>query len=273
MMQSRFISYNSSAIHYLKNETAEKSILLCFHGYGEKASTFNFLDESVGKIFTIIAIDLPLHGETIWKEGLTFCVDDLLKIITQILDEHSQKENDFYFLGYSMGARVSLALLEQFPAQITKLLLFAPDGLRMNFWYWLCTQTVLGNRFLKFAMQHPGGILKILRLFDKMHLINASIYKFIDHYINNKQVREELYNRWTMMRKFRPHITRVKDLIGKEKIQTRMLYGKYDRIIRFERAEKLRNGIENLCTVTVIESGHQLLLQKNAATIIELIKN
>jgi hypothetical protein len=42
------------------------------------------------------------------------------------------------------------------PEQIEKLVLLAPDGLKVNFWYWLATQTWLGKNSFCFTMKHPG---------------------------------------------------------------------------------------------------------------------
>jgi pimeloyl-ACP methyl ester carboxylesterase len=272
MMESFFLTYKSSVVHYRRNDGKEKPVLFCFHGYGESASTFDFLEKYIGKDFCIIAIDLPFHGQTTWNEGLNFSVEDLLAIIQQILKDAAIISSEFLFIGYSMGARVSLALTTKISLSVKKIILIAPDGLKMNFWYWLSTQTFLGNRIFKFVMQKPEFFLNILRRMNHLHIINQSIFKFIDHYINNKQVRDDLYNRWTTMRKFKPSLKKVKHKILQEKINVRLLYGEYDRIIRFERAKPFLAGIENLSELVVIPGGHQLLHEKNCKIIIQLIE-
>jgi surfactin synthase thioesterase subunit len=75
------------------------------------------------------------------------------------------------------------------------------------------------------------------------------------------------------MRGFRPEIGKIKSFIKENKISVKMLYGAHDRIIRFERAEKFRKGIEPYCELKIIPTGHQLLNEENASTIIELLKN
>jgi|SRR5579871_4049438 len=272
MMESFFATYKSSVVHYRRNDTRDKPVLLCFHGYGETATSFDFLEKYIGKKFSIIAIDLPFHGQTQWNEGLNFSVEDLSEIIQRIFKDSSLTASEIVFLGYSMGARVSLALSEEISFTVKKIILIAPDGLKINFWYWLSTQTFLGNRLFKFVMQKPGIFLKILRLINRMKIINQSIFKFIDHYINNKQVRDDLYNRWTTMRKFKPSRKKIKQKIIQGKIMVRLLYGEHDRIIRFERADKFLHGIEENCELHVIPGGHQLLQEKNSTIIIQLIE-
>ena len=178
-----------------------------------------------------------------------------------------------YLLGFSMGGRVALSLLQYIPDKIKRLVLIAPDGLKINFWYWLATQNRAGNTLFRHIMQKPGFMFAILKAANKAKLVNQSIYKFICFYIHDKQVRDDLYKRWTAMRNFRPDIEKIKSLIEENKIPVRMLYGEHDRIIRFERTGKLMKGIEAFCELKVIPAGHQLLNNQNTDTIIGLLKN
>src|SRR3569833_2382128 len=83
-MQSRFIPYNNSSIHYCVYGSGDK-LVFCFHGYGEQAESFAFLESSLGKTHTLIAIDMPFHGETQWLEGLLFSPAHLVAIFQYIL--------------------------------------------------------------------------------------------------------------------------------------------------------------------------------------------
>ena len=82
-MESHFIRWRSSTIHY--NRLGHGSEwLFCFHGYGEQGSSFDLFEELLGDAYSLIAIDLPFHGQTDWQEGLSFPVVDLIQIIDQI---------------------------------------------------------------------------------------------------------------------------------------------------------------------------------------------
>src|ERR1700683_4264497 len=113
-MQTFFIPYKSSQIHCC-NAGSGKQLLLCFHGYGESAETFGFLEKYLSADFTIVAIDLPFHGKTIWKEGLTFSPADLINIVTDIIQTSPAKNSRLYVAGYSLGGRVALHLLQLIP--------------------------------------------------------------------------------------------------------------------------------------------------------------
>jgi pimeloyl-ACP methyl ester carboxylesterase len=273
-MESLFETYKSSRIHYYKSSrNNNKAVLICFHGYAESAGAFSFLEKYIENDFTLIAIDLPFHGQTEWNDGPTFTSDDLHKIIQSVIIHLSLTNPEIYLLGFSMGGRIALGLLSFMPSQIKRILLLAPDGLRMSKWYWLATQTAPGNKLFSFAMKKPELFLGILHVANKARLLNQSIYKFIDHYINNKQVRIDLYNRWTVLRKFKPDLKKIKSLVIKNKIAVKLIYGQYDRIIFSKGGQKFRRGIEPYCDLYVIPAGHQMLNEKNIDPITRLLKN
>jgi pimeloyl-ACP methyl ester carboxylesterase len=150
--------------------------------------------------------------------------------------------------------------------------LIAPDGLKMNRWYWLATQTGAGNRLFRWTMKRPGWLFGLLRTGNWLGLVNPGIYKFAVHYIDNDRVRQELYLRWTLLRGFRPDITRIRALIAERKIPIGLLYGRYDRIIRWDTGDAFcRTLPAEYCSLVVLDSGHQLLRPGNEGVILSLL--
>ncbi len=254
--------------------------MLCFHGYGEEAAAFEFLGKHAGNEFTFFSINLPFHGKTDWKDGINFLPKDQLQIIEKILEQNKPPTSNFQpqtsnpkfsLLGFSLGGRIALNLYQTIPEKIEKLVLLAPDGLKVNFWYWLATQTWLGNKFFKLTMKKPGWFFGFLKLLNKLKLVNTSIFKFVNYYIGEAEVRRLLYSRWTTLRKIKPNISVIKKNIGKYKTPVRLVYGKHDRIILSSVGEKFRKGIEEHCSVSVIPAGHQVLHEKHVEEIIQAL--
>ena len=268
-MQSFFLSWRASRIHYLRGGTGNK-LLICIHGYGETASSFSFLEEALGSEYTLLAIDLPFHGATEWKEELFFSPEDLLSLIHEMTSGWSL-ETRWSLLGYSMGGRVVLSLLEKAPKKVQKMVLIAPDGLTMNPWYWLATRTKGGRCLFRFTMRYPGWFFIFLRAANVLRLVNPSIFKFITTYIGDRQVRQDLYTRWTTMRCFRPDLSAVKRVIREEHLPVRLIYGRFDRIILVARGETFRKGIEPYSKLSVLPTGHHLLQPKNLDSIVSAI--
>lgn len=270
------LSYKRSTIGYYRFGKGP-SPAICFHGYGEDGTSFAFLEKYASDQFSFIAIDLPFHGKTEWNEGLNFPNSDLLQIIKEILEKEYLKLNTqnlkLTLLGFSLGGRIALSLYQELSNKTERMMLMAPDGLKINFWYWLSTQTGLGNRLFRYTMKHPGWFFGFLKLLNKLGMVNASIFKFVNYYIGDRDVRRLLYERWTCLRKLKPHIKRIKLFIRNNKTKTRLIYGKHDRIITTARGNKFTKGIEELCTVTIIQSGHQVLHEKHVAELLPLFRD
>lgn len=275
-MDNQLLSFRNSTIGYSRFGNGPR-VVICFHGFGEDSLTFEFLEKYAGHEFTFFALDLPFHGQTIWNEGLLFTHNDLLKIIDSILHSENQKPETknpkLILLGFSLGGRIALSLYQVIPEQVAKIVLLAPDGLKVNFWYWFATQTWMGNKFFAFTMKKPDWFFHFLKLLNSIKLVNASIFKFVNYYIGKKDIRLLLYRRWTTLRKLKPGLARIKSIIRKQATPVRLVYGRHDRIILSSVGEKFRKGIEEYSILTIIESGHQVLHEKYVKEIIERLKS
>jgi pimeloyl-ACP methyl ester carboxylesterase len=264
--ESYYIDYKNSRIHYLRMGDGV-DYLFCFHGYGETADSFKLLEPALGKRFTIIAIDFPFHGKTEWNEGLLFTPEDLIFIIQQL----KPASNPMQLLGYSMGGRIAMQLLQLIPEQVTKMVLVAPDGLHKNKWQWIATRTRVGNRLFHYFMLHPGAVLGLMDAGAKLGLYSKSLHKFVHYYLDDPEQRLTLYRRWTTMRKFRPDTDLLRSIIIKNKIPVRLLFGKHDHVILAKHGIAFSKNSEGLIEVKEIEAGHQLLKEKYAGEIIAVV--
>ena len=271
-MHTALLPYQSSCFEFLYFGRGPQAVV-CFHGYGEEAASFAFLEKWLGDDYTFIAINLPYHGNTQWKEPGPFTPQHLLQVMENIFRQLNRTPNNFILFGYSMGGRVAMALANAIPAKIARLCLVAPDGMKMNFWYWLSTQTRTGNALFRFTMRHPGWFTGMIKAAHRMRLINTSIGKFLEYYIGDPAVRQQLYERWTCMRRFTPDLHRLQQDIRQYRMPVRLLYGKYDRIILAARAEPFVQATGDHCRMTILAAGHQLLQERNADTITDMLIN
>lgn len=270
-MQEDLLQWEDSTLHYTYSVRGEQPVI-CFHGYGEDATRFHFLETALPASYSLFCINLPFHGATQWPGKKMLTPDTLILIIRRILQQHFNTvypgNPPWILAGYSMGGRVALSIYEHIPEQVGKLVLLAPDGLKVNFWYWLATQTRPGNHFFAFTMKHPQWFFGLVKLMNKTGLVNASIFKFTNYYIGDPVVRQQLYDRWTTLRKFKPNLSRIKMEINKHHTQIRLLYGIHDRIILSSVGKKFCRGIESNSQLTEIHAGHQVLHEKHAKEIL-----
>lgn len=271
-MQSHYITHNNSTIHYRQFGIGPK-LLFCFHGYGRESYTFSFLERRLGNAFTIIAIDIPYHGLTEWKEELTFKPIYLIQFLLQIRRSLNKEDSKFSILGFSMGGRIALYLTQLLPDQVERLVLLAPDGLSFNFWRWLGSQTLIGSKLLHYTIHHPQWLKWLINKAIKWHVIHRGLANFIEYYIYDEEHRKTLYMRWISMRKFKPSTSKLKQLIKKNHLPVRMLFGAFDRVIPYAGGERFKQGIEEFATLEVIESGHNLLSEAHGKKIAQLIND
>ncbi|MEP7373783.1 MAG: alpha/beta hydrolase [Chitinophagaceae bacterium] len=270
-MEHRLLSYKNSQVSYYRFGSGPNPAI-CFHGYGEDGRLYSFLEKYAGQDYTFYCIDLPFHGETEWNEALVFTHNDLQQISRKICGLDNAKSGtsspELTLVGFSLGGRIALSLYQAKPESIKKIILLAPDGLRVNPWYWFATQTWIGNQIFRFSMKYPGWFFGFLKVINKLGLVNASVFKFVNFYIGNKEARQLLYKRWMTLRKLKPNLPRIKNGIRQYKTQTRLLYGKYDRIILPLRGEEFKKDIEEFCTLTIIDSGHQVVHENHVKQIL-----
>lgn len=262
-MKQGNINFKASTLHYYVFGEGGQYVF-CFHGYGETGKSFEVLEPYLGKNFTLVALDLPFHGETEWNEGLLFTPKDLAEIIQKI---YGDSNAPIWLLGFSLGGRIALNLLPLFVTKVETVVLLAPDGLQENFWYWLATKTKAGNAIFKKAMQKPALLFSLLSFSRALRLMQQSNYKFVHYYIDYEDSRLLLYKRWTAFKKFSANIHVIKDAVFDSKANVTLVFGTYDKIITHKAAKYFADGLESQVTIKQVEAGHQLLKEKYAELI------
>lgn len=263
-MPSGYLIYQQSKIHYHVAGHGDK-LLICLHGFGESANHFEFLTDTLKDHYTIISIDLPYHGKTIWKQKEapdTLTISHWIENITR-----EAGKDRFSLLGYSMGGRIAISITEHIPSKVDSLVLCAPDGLKWNFWYWLATQTWPGKKLFWFTMKYAGWFLGMIRLASKTKMINDSFARFTLHYLNDAAKRKQVYDIWMTLRRCRPDIPRVKSMLVYHHIRTQLVFGKFDRIITARSGYIFRRNIEGVCDLHLLDAGHQFMLSKHVKEI------
>ena len=261
-----YITYRQSNIFCRRSGDGPK-LLFCFHGYGEDSSVFDVLESKLGQDYTIYAFDLPLHGKTRWQEGMACSPAMWLEIVERCIPDNAKVT----YLGFSMGGRVALSLFQLKPEVCDKLFLVAPDGLTMNTWYWLSTQTRLGNRLFRYTANNPGWIFRFMQAGKRLRLLNKSVHKVAHRYLSDDDQRTKLYERWTLMRRFKPRLDIIKEQVQEHEVKLVLLFGRYDKIILSAHGQQFIQGIEEYAQVRIIQAGHQLLKEKYVPIITEML--
>lgn len=266
-MSTFFVAYKNSQVHVLQWGHGNE-LLICFHGFGENAESFRHLAKALTEKYTVVAIDLPLHGQTVWNEEMICTPEDILNIIYKL---PKLEDRSFSIAGYSMGARVALSVYQLIPQRVQQLVLLAPDGIKMNGWYWLATQTTTGNKLFRYCMKDPRLFFGVTSKLKALNIINMGVYNYVQKHLREPEMRSRLYAIWTLMRKIRPDIPVVQSLVKTHQTSVILLYGKYDHIIRFATGERFKKEVDAFCHLHVLHCGHRMLHEKNTGAIAALL--
>lgn len=242
-------------------------LLLCLHGYGEGGESFAQLADFLGNRFTILAPDMPFHGDTHWSEGLLLSPETFRAILLPVWPA-GQK---ITVAGYSMGGRIALSMMQQYPAEIKRLLLIAPDGLHHNKWQSIATATRPGNRLFAFTMQNPGWLLYLLQALAKTGLYSKNLLRFIRFYLDDPMQRKLLYQRWTTFRMFRPDQKKIASLLNQHESRIDLVFGAYDPVILTKYGRAFAEKNPDKISLKELMAGHQLLKEKYLPEICGLI--
>jgi pimeloyl-ACP methyl ester carboxylesterase len=266
-MTSAFLTYGNSTIHYRYSGEGPR-VVICFHGFGSDARAFDWLGDQIpGHRF--VAFDLPFHGETTWNNGELFTPHQLMDIIEACPQVTSPR---FSLVGFSMGGKVCLQLLQEFPERTERLILIAPDGLHVNGFHWLATRTAAGRRLLKKILQHPQGLVTLVHRFATLGLANKGMIRFVERHLEDPRMRELVYRSWTSFRSFRPNPATVAGLAQEHDTPITLIYGRHDTIIPLAPGQRFFRMLRGRKHMEVLDAGHQLLHVRNAPYLAEALK-
>jgi pimeloyl-ACP methyl ester carboxylesterase len=260
--ESHFIPVGKETLHYRKWGHG-KRLLLAFHGYGDDADIFYPLQEYLADDYTILSIDLPHHGNSNWTDNL-LRKNDIIALVETLKKEYSVEK--ISLIGYSMGGRVCLSIIEQVPASINKVVLMASDGLTINLYYYFFTRTAIGKMVFRNMLEKPGPYLGVIRWLKKMNMVDASRYKFVMHFLEEKDGRDLLLKVWPGMREFVPSPPKIKAMIRKHHIHVSIFMGEYDKVIPATQAKKFSAGLSSV-KVYILKKGHRVFDHENVRLI------
>lgn len=248
------LTHRSSTIDYLRFGTGSRC-LICLHGFGDRAVVWRYLEKQLGKKFTIIALDLPFHGRTEWREK-TMQIVDFEQIINKILTTESVER--FSLAGFSFGARIVQKLLFSHGHLIDNIFLFAPDGFGTKGIKNATLYPIWLRQLFKFLLQKPDKLVRFVEWLYQKKLVDKPVKWFFSQNIDHAKRRERLFFYWINLNNFA-----IKPLVFKKKLQdsrinTHIFLGKDDAITPLSIGAFLTADAPNI-RLHIVESDHQIL--------------
>ena len=234
--------------------------LLAFHGIGQDGSCFaSFTESSVSDEYTIYALDLPFHGQTVWPFEATMPITktDWKTLITKILQENNIER--FTVAGFSMGGKFALVTAELFPDLVDELWLLAPDGITVSPWYWLATHTAAGRWVYRLFVVRIRLLSRVGKPLVQLGLIDRSLLRFAESTLATREQRLRVYWSWVTFRRINPTLTALTDTLNRHHIKTRIFLGAFDRVLPARYVLPLTDRLHRY-ELTVLKTGHNRLV-------------
>lgn len=270
MEETRLFNWGGTRLAFDRMGEGPTTLIL-LHGYGEDKSSFHPLMQALSAQFTCLAPDLPFHGETVWNESDPCTPKRFSELIQAWLHAEQVSTQPLAILGYSMGGRIALSLLQEGQLSFTQAWLLASDGLYTHPLYWMATQTNWGNLWFKQVMRQPRLFLNGIRMLNQLGWLNSTRASLTHRYLENESARKALYKRWTGLRTFRMQPDRLRTQIEKQNLRIQLIYGKKDRLIVASPGQKWANQMPAHMQLHWMEGGHRLLHASHVAALRSII--
>jgi pimeloyl-ACP methyl ester carboxylesterase len=265
--QRKFIKVGGTRWAYTESGT-EGALWVTFHGYGQSADVMerfmlHFRPEARGVHF-----DLPHHGETTTEQE-SISPSNLADLLGKVM--HEKGVNRCSLLAFSLGGKVTLKLAELMPGKVERMILIAPDGLKVNPLYRFTANTRFGGWLYGRVINNPNNLFTAAGVLRMSRILHPKIEQFMHRQLDTREKRERVFNVWRTFRNITPDLNDIRSKIQRYNISTVMVFGKHDRIIRPSLGRKLDFGNHPKIRTILLDKGHDLYGSDVAAELRDLI--
>ncbi len=251
----------NASFSYIQFGTGNK-LLIALPGYANEADLFLKIAPALSEQFTVIALDLPWHGETKITTD-SFSKEDFIAVLKAIIARFPEVQA-VELMGYSYGGRLSLGVLDAL--DISRLWLIAADGLEARRGYNFFP--IFLRKVLSRLMSRPDWFLNLLSALHKIGLVPKYTHRFMTHHLGNEKNRKRLLGTWIFTAEFVSNQKKILQTLQEKKIPVVIIYGREDKIIQPEGGLKLKENYP-LTEVHFIEAGHKIFGKKLENTLLE----
>ncbi|MBK8921468.1 MAG: alpha/beta hydrolase [Saprospirales bacterium] len=253
-MQSFYLEYQNARIHCLRFGQGPR-LLVALHGFGDRARLFAILEGALAERYTVVAFDLPFHGQTEWPER-SFSKEDLLAIIRQIMSR--ENKNRLSLMGYSFGARLVQAMLPELLPQLDKLYLLAPDGIRTKGMPMAVRTPMWVRRIFHQLLKRPQWFLRLLDLGRRLNLVPPLILHFLSFNLTRPERFRRSFGCWFALDSFYLRRQRIKAIWRESGLPVDIYFGTKDEMIHYKTVKKMVEGVRNV-RIYRMNAGHRLI--------------
>lgn len=243
-----------------------EEVVIAFHGFGRSTEEMLAFLPLFNPQTAMLSVGLchhngstpPAHGPQasplhpkVFQEALTAWTVDLLQ------EGHSRIPQTM--LGYSLGARIAMALFENSPERWARLVLLAPDGFKKNPMYRFAVETAIGRWTWRWCDRHANFVKSVILACRRSRIIPDHVAHFALHHTQDETMRRLVSNTWMTHQHFWP--SRKKSNLAWQRGQARgvlvdIVFGQRDVIIPWSWSKSWRTPSMDHVHFLTVDAGH-----------------
>ncbi len=256
-----YILYDKSRLHYQVIGHG-KQVMLAFHGYGQNNTYYRPMERALGKDYTIYAFDLFFHGDSRLHKNDTPLTKEVLAAMMQLLFQR-EYIGKFSLMGFSMGGKFALTVVERFSERVQELFLIAPDGISTSFWYNIATYPGWLQELFKRTVRKPRPFFILLKVLRKYKIVQKGLVRFAHNQMDSTAKRLRVYRSWVGLRDLSFDIRHIVLLLNRQHTPVTMFLGEFDEVIAPKRVRVFIDSLEK-GKLVILKTGHTHLLSQVA---------
>jgi pimeloyl-ACP methyl ester carboxylesterase len=254
---SHFLKWKDGEIHY--TESGSGFPILMIHGFGGSNYDFKILDSLLNDKYKIIRVDLPGFGLSDFPktndDDFTKTYDEYFSFLLDTLHLDSM-----YVMGNSLGGMMAWNLTVKHPQNVRKLVLFNSAGYDMKETLKTANAQIFSYDIVKLLLKN--GIPKFMTKRGVSRIFYDS-NKLTDEKITRLN---EMWNREGNLQQIMAMASSGKyldqNLIKQITCPTLIIWGKYDKVVLPQNAERFHQDIKNNNVIVYDSCGHVPMLEK-----------
>ncbi|MBU2018137.1 MAG: alpha/beta hydrolase [Bacteroidetes bacterium] len=231
------------------------TVILALHGHSKSAEDFKFLEN---KERTIVSIHLFHHNHSFFPNERVLSNPLKESEWAELIQELIVQENldQFHIIGFSQGGRFALKTFETFSDRVLSLTLLSPDGIHLKGFYDRASQMKINSHLMCFFEKFPWLFYYTIKIIQKSGLVSATILDLAKGFSSSKSQMLRASKSWQNFRKIRTIPLEFGRKLQDQKIEFRLIMGKYDGIFPPKVAHQFLKQAQLEIAPIVIDCGH-----------------
>jgi pimeloyl-ACP methyl ester carboxylesterase len=240
-------------------EGGEGKTLLFVHGFQSGKHFWIKYAKKLSPNYHIVIPDLPAHGGSSFSESTKFDINSFAEYLNDFVEEKRLK--NFYLIGTSLGAGISISYAYQYPERVKKLVLLNPIGIKPE-----CEKEIEEITRKNEGIFFPNSLEDLDKLYFNLvgrpflgkNFIKRGILK---HFIRKRKISKRIF--FEIIKG-----EGIEKVLDKIKPKTLVVMGKADKIVNFSDFDIYKKNIANGDFV-FLEDGHHVFMDSSLNRVID----